>query len=113
MFQCKNCKVSFRQRGSELIGFKGHDEAPEIDPNDSCPTCGGIIEPGFYRKPQLVHCASGDIVIENVAMGVAIDQIPEAMKAYPGSEYNERGNLITKGVRQQEKEAARRGLIVK
>lgn len=106
-YHCKTCKKDIQRKESiDFDWIKG-----VFTYSEKC-ECGGELDSGYYRPPYCGQKA-GMITIENITMGISLEQVPEAMKMYPGSEYNERGNLVTKGVRQQEKEALRRGLIVK
>lgn len=111
-YHCKTCKKDIQRKESIDFDWIRNKEGKEIYTLLEKCECGGELDSGIYRPPYCGQKA-GMITIENVTMGISLEQVPEAMKMYPGSEYNERGNLVTKGVRQQEKEALRRGLIVK
>lgn len=62
-----------------------------------CPDCGTHLEPGLHSTNKNVGIFSGE-ERRSWAMAVHPDQIPDAMKKWPGSKYDSKtGQLIYKG----------------
>jgi hypothetical protein len=61
-----------------------------------CPKCGSPLSSYMHSSQKHVGIFSEEERV-SLAMGVHPDQIPEAMRAFPGSRYRPDGALIYKG----------------
>lgn len=81
---------------------------PKYEPSEyiTCPECG--------RKAKKIISLPNTDLKENIryssAMGVNPRQIPQAMKTYPGSEYDHKGRLKVTSRKDKLKKAKERGL---
>lgn len=97
-FKCEQGHIS-----DELMSF--NDDLPEYI---TCPKCGN-------RAKHIISLPNTDMK-ENErwseAMGVNVDQIPQAQKTFPGSEYHpETGALKINSRKHKLKEMKRRGYV--
>jgi len=90
-------------------GHLTEDFVPVMEPRATvpCETCGQPSHRSYSdeaKNTDLVHNERW-----SDAMGVVPNQIPEAMKTFPGSEYNSEGQLLIKNRKHKLFEAKRRG----
>ena len=107
-YYCTKCKKNLSQDTlleTEFVEVKGRWCVKYMT---NC-SCGGEISAGF---PTEYFGSVGEVVVENVVMGCNPNQIPEMMRTHPGSEYDARGRLITKGFHAQERAARQRGMVI-
>lgn len=113
MYHCEKCHKDFRWSGDFETEHTKNLKLIDPDIDKICDECGGNIIVGFYQEPCYGICGGGDLEIHNVALGCSPEQIPEMIEKYPGSEYDNEGNLVTKGYAAQVKAARQRGMYVK
>lgn len=79
---------------------------------ESCPMCGSPAHRSF--KDEIKGSRPDALMKENErwswSMGCHVDDIPKMMKMFPGSEYNDRGQLRIKNREHKKHEMKRRGM---
>lgn len=98
----------------EYICPQGHEHEELMsgyNPPDSpaCPQCGAYCRRN--RSAEYVHTDCMDHPRWSEAMGVNPDQIPEAMRRFPGSTYDSEGRLLVKNRADKKKKMKERGYI--
>lgn len=73
-----------------------------------CEECGGLAEESFNRRPVTGNV---ETIRFSRAMGVHPSQIPMAMKKWPGSVYNKKGQLRIQGRTEKKVRMKQRGYI--
>jgi putative FmdB family regulatory protein len=99
IFKCSRCGLVF-----DHIECTEHRNDAQVCPGCNGPASRNIEEECAGRKQIPEHTRLSK------AMGVNPEQIPEAMKAYPGSEYTPNGDLIIHSRQHKLKEMKRRGM---
>jgi len=106
-FECRCCDYK-KFYPNEVV-----DDCPR-----SCPKCGsGTYRLRFcYEKPREEPLINIDATMQprerwSDAMGVHPNQIPEAIKRYPGSVYDKEGRLLIRNRAHKKFEMKRRGYI--
>jgi len=97
-YLCSHCGHKWEEIGS----------AKDFTRYMSCPGCGKQAEKNFGGAKVVVFSEKERF---SIAMGVHPSQIPAAMRAYPGSEYNEKGYLRVRGRTDKKKKMKQRGYI--
>ena len=105
-YECQDCEETF-------------DEVVNVDsgtPEMPCPKCKemcGWVKLGGKPKSTrpFVNIAYPEHIRESLAMAVRPEDVPAAMKKYPGSTYNSRGHLIIHNRAEKLKRMKERNLI--
>lgn len=75
----------------------------------TCPTCKKKSRRNYRKEAKYTDCV--DRPRWSDAMGVHPDQIPEAMRRFPGSQYNSEGQLLVESRADKKKKMKERGYV--
>jgi len=98
LYECEN--------GHVLSVFQ-HDMKPTE--TKKCEICKKISRRAYYLEKKNTDLVSNERY--SIAMGVSPEQIEEAKRTFPGSEYDKKGRLLIKNRKHKLAEMKRRGYI--
>jgi len=98
---CYRCQL-----GHTTEDFK---KKPKPSKHLKCKVCGERASRDISLEH--IHTDCGDAERWSDAMGINLDQIAQAMKTFPGSEYNQEGQLKIKNRNHKKLEMKRRGYV--